>query len=758
MDVPSTPIQGYPYTAPPPAESVYFPETNQLFIQKIKTFISQSAPLPSSTTIALFVNIGDVKTYGPQYIVEKASAGGFNALIVTLKPTWGGLYFSTTDSEFVEDVLTPFLTEARKENIKVYAALSVLADFNSIYINPSWKSKYTGDPGIYYVSPDFPYPQDAVSPCISQYKQRMKNLISDLTGNYFIDGIVFSNIGLHESYDNNPACSIYKIGSNWKTKLITNYATELVQDAKQKCPGCDVRILSAPMWITSGSPWDLYINNWTRLRNQNFTAMSSLGNGLIVPLVENGWLDESEYLFPTVAQDLKTKTGITPGISFYFTDEWEYTPEFYNGVVQYADSKGINFVSFHAANSLEGEYAYAYNVPLYAPAFTKAQYLKISQVSGVQNTCISSGAEICDGKDNDCNGQIDDGVTKVCGSSIGVCETGTERCVNGAWTGICEGEIAPTAPICTQSTDNNCDNIQDTANCACLLSNARWSINNINEGTSVDLLYNYNNCQAFQRFDIKIFRNQGISSIFQKTAIPAFEGILSWNPPFAFECDNNGICKSVEYQFTVQRYYDSLSSINSGYLKVKSNCDSDGDLYLKQSCIPTDEGYDTSVYDCNDNDPNIYPGQGCAVCIPQTEICDGFDNDCDTIIDDGGNLDCSGGAPYCSTGRCVQCTTNVQCNDNNLCTDDYCNSGVCTNVNDNTNLCSDNLYCNGAESCSAGICIITPLILTDGKSCTDDSCDETNDRIVHTNNNNFCLNGLFKQFNNRVQGWNSYCL
>ncbi len=46
-------------------------------------------------------------------------------------------------------------------------------------------------------------------------------------------------------------------------------------------------------------------------------------------------------------------------------------------------------------------------------------------------------------------------------SGVGECSSGTESCVEGYWSGICEGEIIPIVEICDNELDDDCDSYTD---------------------------------------------------------------------------------------------------------------------------------------------------------------------------------------------------------------------------------------------------------------------------------------------------------
>jgi len=140
----------------------------------------------------------------------------------------------------------------------------------------------------------------------------------------------------------------------------------------------------------------------------------------------------------------------------------------------------------------------------------------------------------------------------------------------------------------------------------------------------------------------------------------------------------------------------------------------------------------------------------CSAALPQAEMCDGADDDCDGQIDEGacddgeactidacdllngcshlpgaGNTPCSDGSACTSGDACVEgaCLGQpVDCNDVNPCTLDGCNpNSGCTNAPIQAG-CSDGDPCTSGDACAGGACKGKPKACDDGDACTADTC------------------------------------
>ncbi len=128
---------------------------------------------------------------------------------------------------------------------------------------------------------------------------------------------------------------------------------------------------------------------------------------------------------------------------------------------------------------------------------------------------------------------------------------------------------------------------------------------------------------------------------------------------------------------------------------------------------------------------------------------DGCDEEADAVSHAPNPTSCDNGL-FCdgaeSCDPLLGCRAGLSVVDDGIaCTDDSCDEAADTTVHSpNDASCANGLFCDGAETCDVLLgCQTGPSVLDDGVACTEDSCDEETDAVVHSPNPASCDNGLF---------------
>ena len=239
--------------------------------------------------------------------------------------------------------------------------------------------------------------------------------------------------------------------------------------------------------------------------------------------------------------------------------------------------------------------------------------------SAVIDFCEKS-EESCNNIDDDCDGLIDDGVERKCGGTVGICSQGTQKCMEGEW-GYCEGMVYPQDEICN-GLDDDCDGyVDEDLSRACGNSPV---IGECKNGVQQCINGSWSECggQVFPkpercnskdddcdgRADEGLVKTCGVSDVGECTILTASCKKGKWE-----EC---------EAVMPVAEVCDGLDNDCDGYV----------DENLTRGCGETDVGickFGTET--CMDA-----KWSGCVGAVnPGTEWCDGLDNDCDGIADNG---------------------------------------------------------------------------------------------------------------------------
>ncbi len=241
----------------------------------------------------------------------------------------------------------------------------------------------------------------------------------------------------------------------------------------------------------------------------------------------------------------------------------------------------------------------------------------------------TAAVESCDGLDNDCDGQVDEGNpgggSSCVAEGIGACGTGVLTCLDGEVLCVGSGEGSPEE---CDGIDNDCDGLIDEKNadgCTAYyqdLDGDKYGV----MGTVACL------CEP----------NEEYSAITAGDCDDEHEEVH----PGALEvCDGldndcNGITDPNGIAGT-EKYYK----------------DGDGDGYGNSliaalQCGPNNDHTVQIMGDCNDADAQVNPGM--------LEVCDGKDNDCNGIVDGAAtsqqcSTDCGAGFILCVAGELQEC-------------------------------------------------------------------------------------------------------
>ena len=199
--------------------------------------------------------------------------------------------------------------------------------------------------------------------------------------------------------------------------------------------------------------------------------------------------------------------------------------------------------------------------------------------------CVAAAVEVCNGIDDDGDGLIDNITPTACGTSVGVCSAGITACTNGSI--VCNGEISPSSEVC-DGLDNDCDGQIDDG------FPFLGTVCSVGVGV----------CETA---GVRVCSADGLG--LECSATPGI--------PDVEVCDGlDNDCDGEVDELVTTTFFRDLDG------------DTFGDPSVTVHACTAPPGFVSDGNDCDDTNLNANPGT--------VEVCDGVDNDCDGVVDQGG--------------------------------------------------------------------------------------------------------------------------